>query len=158
MSFQTFPQSPLCFDAARKGDTRSQFGAICYRVRSGKTQILLITSRRTGRWIVPKGWPIPQVTPADTAATEAFEEAGVEGDVQNVCLGLYAYDKTVAGTARVPCVVALYPIRVRTLRRKFPERDQRKRKWLSRKRAAALVDEPELGEILARFDPRLLKA
>jgi len=158
MSFLKLPQVPLSIDADRKGDVRSQFGALCYRVRDGKTQVLLITSRRTGRWIVPKGWPLPETTPAGTAATEAFEEAGVDGDVHDVCLGIYSYQKQVDATVTVPCVVALYPLKVRGLRRKFPERGERKRKWVSRKRAASMVDERELAVLISRFDAGLLKS
>lgn len=156
MSLHRFPQVALSIDARRKADVRSQFGALCYRMTDGKAEILLITSRGTGRWIVPKGWPVPGETPAGTAATEAYEEAGVEGEVAPACLGIYSYAKTVAGTACVPCVVALYAVRVRRLLRKYPESGERKRKWVSPKRAASMVEEPELRQIIKRFDPRLL--
>lgn len=140
-----------------KADARSQFGALCYRYEKGKPQVLVITSRGTGRWIVPKGWPMPGKTPAATAAREAFEEAGVEGRVHPVCLGIYSYTKTIADKAGLPCVVALYALRVKRMLRRFPECQERKRKWVSPKRAASMVDEPELKALLSRFDPRDLK-
>lgn len=156
MSLQKLPQLPLRLDAAQKGETRSQFGAICYRIESGKTRILLITTRGTGRWIVPKGWPMPGETPAGAAAVEAYEEAGVAGRVHPVCLGIFSYTKFVERGDNLPCVVSLYALQVERLLSRFPERGQRKRKWVSPKRAAVMVDEPELRAILSNFDPHVL--
>lgn len=130
-----------------------QFGALCYRDKGGKIEILLVTSRGTGRWIVPKGWPVKGQTPAGSAAVEAFEEAGVEGRAKPVCAGIYTYAKVLDDMSERQVRVALYPLRVRKLRRKYPEAQQRKRRWCSRKRAAELVDEPELKVILRGFDP-----
>ena len=162
MSYQDQRSAPA-FDAARDGrrpdDTaiRSQIGALCYRVRRGKVQVLLITSRGTGRWIVPKGWPLDGKRACDTARVEAFEEAGVSGAVRDICLGLYAYAKDIDTPEPVACMVALYPLQVDKLARKYPERGERKRKWVSRKRAAALVGEPELARLIVAFDPRALE-
>lgn len=150
-------------DPADAADTRAaarpdaeQYGALCYREKAGKIDILLVTSRGTGRWIVPKGWPVKGQTPAGSATVEAFEEAGVEGRAKTVCVGVYLYGKVFDDASEKPVRVALYPLRVRKLRRKYPEAQQRKRRWYSRKRAAELVDEPELKEILRRFDPSAL--
>ncbi|WP_193142198.1 MULTISPECIES: NUDIX hydrolase [unclassified Meridianimarinicoccus] len=156
MSIQKFPQVPLTLGAVRKGDVRSQFGALCYRMDGSKPEVLLVTSRGTGRWIVPKGWPMPGQTPAGTAAVEAYEEAGVEGDAHPQCLGIYSYTKVMDDTDDLPCVVSLFAIKVKRLLQKYPESDQRKRKWFSPKRAAALVDEDELRQIIRRFDPKVL--
>lgn len=130
-----------------------QFGALCYREKKGKVEILLVTSRGTGRWIVPKGWRVKGQTPAGSATVEAFEEAGVEGRARPVCVGVYGYDKLMDDGNAVPVKVALFPLRVRKLRRQYPEADQRKRRWCSRKRAAELVDEAELKTVLRCFDP-----
>lgn len=135
-----------------------QFGAVCYREKKGKLDVLLITSRGTGRWIVPKGWPVKGQTEAGSATVEAFEEAGVEGRAEPICLGTYSYDKLVDNGKAVPLRVALFPLRVRKLRRKYPEADQRKRRWFSPKRAAEMVDEADLKTILRGFDPNLLKS
>ncbi|MEM1129904.1 MAG: NUDIX hydrolase [Pseudomonadota bacterium] len=153
MSLQKISQIPLKLASAQKKDARSQFGAICYRYQKGKPQVLLITTRGTGRWIVPKGWPMPGESPSSAAAVEAYEEAGVEGRVHPVCLGIYSYTKIIDDKPDLPCVVALYAVRVSKLLNRFPEKHQRKRKWVSPKRAAAMVDEPELRAILAKFDP-----
>lgn len=133
-----------------------QFGALCYREKNGRIEILLITSRGTGRWVVPKGWPVKEQTPAGSAAVEAFEEAGVEGRAKPVCVGVFSYDKVQDDGSARPVRVGLFPLRVRKLRRKYPEAEQRKRRWFSRKRAAELVDERELKEILRNFDPDAL--
>ncbi|MGS4946589.1 NUDIX hydrolase [Meridianimarinicoccus sp. RP-17] len=145
-------------DSARPASSQDaeQFGALCYREKNGKIEILLITSRGTGRWIVPKGWPVKGQTPAGSATVEAFEEAGVEGRAKPVCAGVYGYDKLAEDGRGTPVRVALFPLRVRKLRRKYPEAEQRKRRWFSRKRAAELVDEAELKTILRSFDPAAL--
>ncbi|PWR04672.1 NUDIX hydrolase [Meridianimarinicoccus roseus] len=153
MSKQCRHSSPIGADLLRDLNARSQYGALCYRTKAGKVEILLITSRDTGRWVVPKGWPVKGQTPAGSATVEAFEEAGVQGKTLPVCAGLYTYDKGVPGGEALPCVVALYPVKVKKLRRRYPESGQRTRKWVSRKRAAEMVNEPELAEILRNFDP-----
>lgn len=157
MSFQASPGPSSGAGDTPTTDMRTQFGALCYRVRGGKMRVLLVTSRGSGRWIVPKGWPLPGKAPCETAATEAFEEAGATGAVHDTCLGVYAYTKDADTAAPVPCIVALYPFRVDRLLRKYPERGARKRSWLSRKRAAETVVEPELARLIAAFDPRRLK-
>ena len=88
MKLQKFPQLPPEIAAMVEADSRSQFGALCYRKAAGELQVLLITSRGTGRWIVPKGWPVRGQTPAGSALIEAYEEAGVRGVVHPVCLGM----------------------------------------------------------------------
>lgn len=145
---------PIRLAVADKRAVRTQFGVLCYRVHEGKLQFLLITSRGTGRWIIPKGWPMDGETPAGAAATEAWEEAGVTGKLSHNVLGFYAYDKGYGG-GRMPCVVAVFPLKVKKVAQEFPEADQRKRKWVGRKKAAAMVSEPELRAIIQNFDPRL---
>ena len=88
---------PLC-----KSDMRTQFAALCHRRRAGRTEVLLVTSRGTGRWIAPKGWPVAGLTPAETALQEAWEEAGVRGRVEDLCLGLYSYVKIVEDGPDLP--------------------------------------------------------
>ena len=149
-------QLPLSVRPSRKNDVRTQFAALCYRGRRDKTEILLVTSRGSGRWIVPKGWPIPGLTPVASAAQEAWEEAGVRGRGDDFCLGLYSYLKLVENGPDLPCVGLVYPVRVKSLARDFPERGQRKRKWFSPRKAAERVAEPELARILRDFDPNAM--
>ena len=156
MSAPMITQLPLVMHAARKSDVRSQFASLCYRIKNGKVQILLITSRGTGRWIIPKGWPIDGLTPAASAAQEAWEEAGVTGKPRDLCLGLFSYRKVVGAEPNLPCVAMVYPLRVKALAKVYPEAGERKRKWVSRKKAAEMVHEPELARILRDFDPRVM--
>lgn len=148
---------PLRLDIVHKHDVRTQFGALCYRIQDGKVQILLVTSRGTGRWIIPKGWPMDGETPAGAAATEAFEEAGVEGKPSNICLGIYSYSKTLPKSDAMPCVVAVFPYHVKKMLKNFPEVGQRKRKWVSQKKAAAMVSDPELVQLILHFNPKNFK-
>ena len=156
MSMQMIKQLPLSVPCDVKWDVRSQFAALCYRYQKDKLRVLLITSRKTGRWIIPKGWPIDGKTPAETAMQEAWEEAGVVGNYDDVCLGLFSYRKYFEEADDLPCVAMVFPVKVKHLEDKYPEAGQRKRKWVSRNRAAKMVSEPELARILCDFDPKLL--
>lgn len=137
----------------------SQYGAICWRRLGVRLEVLLITSRDTGRWIIPKGWPITGLTPEASAAQEAFEEAGVEGNPSDACIGHYSYEKALdkprGQQLSLPCVVAVYPLQVNALRDSFPERHQRRRKWFTPKKAARKVAEPDLQGLLDGFEALL---
>lgn len=135
-----------------KRDVRSQFGAVPWRNNNGKLEILIVTSRGTGRWILPKGWPMHGETPAEAAATEAFEEAGVTGKPSHLPAGFYSYMKQ-DGLEKYPVVVAMFPLRVKKVLKDWPEKGQRKRKWVSRKKAAALLDDRDLRTLVRHFDP-----
>lgn len=131
---------------------KTQFAALCYRVRKKKVQILMITSRRTKRWIIPKGWPMEDVSACEAAATEAWEEAGVTGKVSPDSIGFYTYLKEGEGKGPdATCATLVFPLRVKSIKRKYPERRERRRKWMSKKKAANLVWEPELAGILRNF-------
>lgn len=145
---------PLSLPAEGKRGFRTQFGAICYRMINDHPQILLVTTRRSGRWIVPKGWPMDGHTAGEAAAVEAWEEGGVLGKVKDTCVGIYTYTKDPETQASLPCVVALYPLKVKKLSKDYPERKARKRKWVSTRKAASMVREPELAAILKRFNPK----
>lgn len=134
-------------------ETETQYAALCYR-RAGKSglEILLITSRDTGRWIIPKGWPMKGKSGADCALREAFEEAGVEGIPSSVPVGVYTYDKVLPAGPQ-PCIVTVYPVEVTGLLKDFPEKRERERKWFKPRKAAGKVDEPELRSLLAGFNP-----
>jgi 8-oxo-dGTP pyrophosphatase MutT (NUDIX family) len=138
---------------AENGTTRMQYGALCWRAAEHGVEVLLITSRDTGRWVIPKGWPMPGLAPEAAAAQEAWEEAGVEGVMNPLCLGRYGYLKCLSETATVPCAVAVFGMRVDDLAKTFPEVKERKRKWFLPHEAAGLVAEPELAAIIAQFSP-----
>lgn len=134
---------------------QQQVAALCWRKHKGGVQVLLVTSRETGRWVLPKGWPIDRLTDPESAAREAFEEAGVTAKAETACLGRYRYDKVLArGTAdqtTIRCEVRVFPIRVRSLRAKFPEVGLRRRKWFDPEKAAGLVAEEPLKQLLLGF-------
>ncbi|KAJ55995.1 NUDIX hydrolase [Actibacterium mucosum KCTC 23349] len=142
---------PLFAKAPASKSARTQFGALCYRGAGKKTEILLITSRDSGRWVVPKGWPKGKEDPAANVSREAWEEAGVVGKLGKSLLGFYSYSKVMDDGKAMPCVVAVYPIQVDKLSDKFPEMGQRRRKWFPSKKAASRVAEPELARLLKRF-------
>lgn len=131
---------------------RVQSAALCYRKSKNGKEILLISSRRSGRWILPKGWPIDGLNGAGAAAQEAWEEAGVKpAKVRDESVGLYHYNKIFKNGATAPVEATVYQIKVDHLVDEFPEADQRKRSWVSPKKAAEMVREPELKELLRDF-------
>ena len=150
------PDFPMPIDPAHP-DVKPQYAALCYRVVKGKPQVLLITSRGTKRWIVPKGWPMDHCGAGDCAAQEAWEEAGVTGTVAERPMGIYTYPKMLGSGEWVPCAALLFPLRVKALKPHYPERKERRRKWFSPRKAAKKVDEPELADLIRGFDPRHVK-
>lgn len=140
------------------GKPRTQYAALCWRAHRGRIEVLLITSRDTGRWVIPKGWPMADLAPYAAAAREAWEEAGVEGTAGEDALGVYAYDKVMKPGHALPCAVAVYPLRVERLADRFPERKERRRKWFAAEKAARKVAEPDLRAIFASLaaDPSQL--
>lgn len=133
----------------------NQQAALCFRRKpGGQIEVLMITSRETGRWVMPKGWPMRTCSAGEGALREAFEEAGVAGVLTGDCLGLYSYQKVMPDGRAVPCVVSVHPVEVTALADDFPERGQRQRAWFPPAVAAALVAEHELRDLLARFDPQ----
>ena len=123
----------------------SQSAALCYRVDAGQPRILLITSRKTRRWIIPKGWLITGLSPSQTAAREAWEEAGVLGACGAESLGQFTYVKDRPGKASALCLVDVFPLHVKKLKTRFPEADERRRKWYSPGKAAQRVVSPDLA-------------
>ena len=129
---------------ASEGTTRaSQVAALCWQLQDGAMQVLLISSRDTGRWVIPKGWLIDGLGPTATAAREAWEEAGAKGQVAEVELGAFGYDKLLK-TGPVACSVTVFALQVQRLADRFPEHRQRRRKWVGPDEAAKLVQEPGL--------------
>jgi 8-oxo-dGTP pyrophosphatase MutT (NUDIX family) len=126
---------------------------LCWRRQGNDLKVLLVTSRDTGRWIIPKGWMIPDLSAAASAAREAWEEAGVEGVVAELPIGMFAYDKVMGPAQAIPCLVSVYPLQVTRLRDRFPEVQQRQRKWFSPEKAAKKVAEPELSDMIRSFLP-----
>lgn len=128
---------------------RQQVAALCYRDGKAGREVLLITSRDTGRWIVPKGWPIEGKDGAQSALQEAWEEAGVrKAEIGSDPIGTYFYEKGLDDGDSIPIEAEVYLAQVTKLRDSYPEVDQRERAWFAPQEAANLVDEPELRDIL----------
>lgn len=142
-----------------QGAAAPQVAALCWRMHKGVVQVVLITSRETGRWVIPKGWPVAGLKPCAAAAREAWEEAGVIGRVSDQPLGEYLYDKVKSPVLATRCAVAVFPLRVEALKRRFPEASERLRRWFNAAQAADLVAEPELAQLLhaVATQPALLK-
>lgn len=132
----------------------SQFAALPWRHNAaGGVEVLLITSRETHRWVIPKGWPIKGKSSAKSAAQEAFEEAGVQGKISKRPVGSYAYDKRLKSGRLQRVQVAVYALYVESEADAYLELGQREKLWVPPPEAARRVDEPELMVLLATFRP-----
>jgi 8-oxo-dGTP pyrophosphatase MutT (NUDIX family) len=134
---------------------RVQYGALPYRVSNGsRAEFMLVTSRETRRWIIPKGWPKKGKSPRQSAAREAFEEAGVRGAVGRRPVGSFSYAKRLKNGGVVECEVRVFPLEVRRQNKEWPEKQERRVKWLSAAKAAATVKQPRLSKIIRRLARR----
>jgi 8-oxo-dGTP pyrophosphatase MutT (NUDIX family) len=138
--------------ANKKHDDAKQFAALPWRIGdTGRRQVLLLTSRETRRWVIPKGWPMKGRKPAEVASREAYEEAGLIGRiVDKRAIGRYHYTKQLA-KASVLCEVRVFLLRVEQQLDDWPEKDQRETCWFDADEAAQQVDEGGLAEIIERF-------
>ncbi len=135
---------------------REQIAALPYRIDKSRTMILLITSRGTGRWVLPKGWvEASDPDPAEAAAREALEEAGVIGEIHKSGVGTYTYFKLLDGGANVLCSVRVYPLRVKRELKSYKEAGQRILEWFSVENAADAVKEPELAALIRKYGAEL---
>jgi 8-oxo-dGTP pyrophosphatase MutT (NUDIX family) len=128
-----------------------QVAALPFRYAAGSLEVLIITSRETGRFIIPKGWPMKGRADPDAAAIEAREEAGLIGKVRRKPIGKYSYWKRL--TDRFHFVkVDVYPLEVRRQLEAWPEKQSRQMAWLSTDKAANLVDEPQLITLIQNLE------
>jgi len=131
-----------------------QYGALCFRYNDDRdVEILLVTSRDTGRWIIPKGWPMKGKKPHEAAAVEAWEEAGVRGRGQKTAIGRYTYLKLLDDGDVTPCIVDVFEIEVSKVSGNFKERGERTLAWVSPGEAARRVREIGLKSLLVEFKP-----
>ncbi len=131
-----------------------QMGAIPYTVVQGQVVFLLITSRGSGRWIFPKGEPIEGLEPWDTAAQEALEEAGVEGEVDPRPIGSYRTFKTLAIRRKV-IEVEMYPLWVTRQLDDWPEKGLRHRHWAILPETKRLLSDARLAELAVKLSQRV---
>lgn len=125
-----------------------QFAALPVSEIEGELCVLLVTSRETRRWILPKGWAEEGLSPAELAAKEAFEEAGALGRMTHRAIGSYRYRKRLKSGQELCCDVGVFPLRVERLLDDWPEAHQRERRWFRPPQAAEQVQEEELAALL----------
>jgi 8-oxo-dGTP pyrophosphatase MutT (NUDIX family) len=133
-----------------------QTGALPWRITGGKrAEVLLVTGRRSGRWMIPTGWPMPGKTLSEAAAREAFEEAGVEGAVEPEPMGQFDHVKQGAIIGSLKVRILVHAMAVQSELADWPEQGQRERKWFKIKEAAEQVDSPELAAMILQLRDRL---
>lgn len=142
----------------RKSDgaeIRAQIAALPWRRSENADhpglEIMLVSSRETKRWVIPKGWPMKGMKPHRAAEREAFEEAGLEGKIEKTPLGDYHYAKRLDNGAVLDCRVAVYPLKVAKQRKSWPEKGQRTTRWFSAEDAADNVFEEELSALIRQL-------
>lgn len=121
--------------------------------KKGQLRILLVTSRETKRWVVPKGWPWAKHSKRAAAAREAWEEAGVTGDISRKPIGSFRYEKQLRSRIR-DVTVSVYLLKVTAIANKWPEAKQRRRRWFTPDGAAKAVAEPDLTQLLGSLSGR----
>jgi 8-oxo-dGTP pyrophosphatase MutT (NUDIX family) len=131
-----------------------QVAALPFRYVDRTLEVLIITSRETSRFIIPKGWPMKGRADHDAAEIEAREEAGLIGKIHRKPVGAYTYWKRLADQFRL-VKVDVYPLEVTRQLDKWPEKQSRQMAWLSPKNAATLVDEPQLISLIQNLEELL---
>jgi 8-oxo-dGTP pyrophosphatase MutT (NUDIX family) len=130
----------------------AQYGVIAWKqAEDGHRHVLLITSRETKRWVIPRGNPIAGLSPPEAAIQEAWEEAGIRGETGEEPIGVFQYDKRRLNGALVPAEVEVFEMRVTEEASSWPEAHERERRWFVPGEAAAAVHEPDLKILLLRF-------
>lgn len=132
-----------------------QVAALVWRQGDWGAEVLLVTSRISSHWLIPKGWPIEGMPAAGAAMQEAFEEAGAWGNSSDEPIGAYTYEKILADGAALPCKVDVFAVQALGLLDEWPERTQRRRRWFTLPSAAERVMEPDLANFLRQCESRL---
>ncbi|MCE8508160.1 NUDIX hydrolase [Ruegeria pomeroyi] len=131
---------------------RTQVAALCLRPTIGGPEVLLITSLDTGRWIVPKGWPIEGLSGPETALQEAWEEAGVRrARVEDEPIGTFGYGKRRKNGTVEPVETYVYRMLVDEISEIYPEAGRRQLRWVVPSEAANMVQEPQLQDLLRQL-------
>jgi 8-oxo-dGTP pyrophosphatase MutT (NUDIX family) len=133
-----------------------QYAALPYVSAGDRLLVCLVTSRETKRWIVPKGWAKAGTPGPLVAADEAFEEAGIVGNVGAQALGSYEYRKKLHVFAYATCRVTVYPLHADHQLRDWPERHQRRLAWLDPQEAARRVREADLAKMIIGFRDQMM--
>ncbi len=128
----------------------AQSGVVPYRKKSGKIEILLITSMKKKRWIIPKGYVEFNMSAFESAKKEAYEEAGIIGTNETAELGHYNRKKPAGLTT-----VKVFSMEVTEELEEYPEKKARKRKWFPQKEAAEIISMPEVGQMIMSLESKL---
>ena len=134
-----------------------QSGVIAYGLNEGNLSLVLITSKSTKRWVVPKGHIEPNLTAKESAEQEAFEEAGIEGVVSDVTVGSYDYTKHDKEDSNI-YRVSLFPMEIQRLHNDWPEANLRARQWMTIPQAVNAVNEETLKLLLKNFGEEMVQS
>jgi len=133
-----------------------QYAALPYRrLGNAAIEVMLITSRDTGRWVIPKGWLGEGLAERESAEREAREEGGLVGRMGDRPIGRYHYDKRLPDGSAVLCSVEVFALEVERQLKSWPERNERQTRWFVLQEAADAVDEAELADIIRDLPKRL---
>lgn len=149
------PSNPLCAGSSAGVGPKilEQVGALPFRSPfGGPAEVMLITSRETGRWVIPKGWPMEGRSGPSAALQEAYEEAGIRGTISGMPIGTYRYGKRLRRNRIVQCRVEVFPMSVVELVDDWPERAERQLQWFSPGAAAELVHEGDLALLIKQIE------
>ncbi|WP_050525377.1 NUDIX hydrolase [Pseudorhodobacter aquimaris] len=128
-----------------------QMAALCLRGTGEGAEVLLIRSLDSKRWILPKGWPMRGKTLAEAAEIEAWEEAGVTGEIEPDSIGNFASFKRRANGLRQRSTIEVFALHVADVAKDFPEADMRESRWFPVREAMEKLKEPELSELIADY-------
>lgn len=130
-----------------------QVAALCWRRAGEGHEVLLVTTRGRGQWMLPKGWPKEGRPDSEMAAVEAYEEAGVRGELVADPVGTFLHEKRIGPGTIMECQATVYALEVREHVPAFPEAGQRQVAWYAPEDAAAKVESTELRALLTHFRP-----
>ena len=138
----------------QESETRQVAALPWRRTDAGAVEIMMITSRETRRWVVPKGGRMAGKADHEAATIEAYEEAGLQGVIAERPVGHFRYLKRLRSGEDRACMVAVYPLEVLIQLGGYPEAGQRELRWMDRRTAAEAVHEADLAELIRAFEPR----
>ncbi|WP_370932026.1 NUDIX hydrolase [Bartonella sp. DGB1] len=129
-----------------------QVGAIAYKYINNKYEILLVTSKTSKRWIIPKGWPQKNKNLSESALQETIEEAGATGNITQIPVGHYYYEKLSRSKQKSKKIrLDVFGLEVTEIYQDWQERYQRCRQWFTADEAVLIIEQPELAQLVSDF-------
>ncbi|MCK7612064.1 NUDIX hydrolase [Roseibium sediminicola] len=129
-----------------------QIAALCHRMRDGRAEVLLVTSKSTRRWILPKGWPILSHRAHRTAAIEAFEEAGVVGRVHKNPFASFSSYKGGEAGLKIRTEILVFLVDVDSVAEEFPDSAERDSRWVSIEEAIKITNDSGLADVFRKLE------